>query len=322
MKNKETNRRRKAAAGIYPAGWISILLILLFYPGWSFAGSDFKYMTLKHVGDITGSFNQPTEVAVGRDGSIFVLDGANNQVKVFDSRGKLLYSFGRPGCNPGEMDSPVGMDLDSQENIYLADTGNKRIEVFSKKGEYIRTIDLTAMNVRPVEVKFNPQSQLMYVSDTENHQVHCFRNDGSLAYSWGGYGKGPGEFMYPGMIDMDAAGNIEVVDILNGRLQVFDPAGKSPRQIGRFGIKPGTLFRPKGVLVDGKSRVYISDSYTGVIQVFDQSGGLVGILSEDGSSPLHLTTPLGMAMNSDGNRLYVVQAELNTVSVFAFRDGS
>ena len=119
---------------------------------------------------------------------------------------------------------------------------------------------------------------------------------------------------------MDSKGNIYIVDILNGRIQVFNPDGSNPRQLGGSGITPGTLFRPKGIVIDQQSRVYVSDSYTGVIQLFDSSGKLVGILSENKIDPLRLTTPIGMALDPEEKHLYVVQSNLNLISVFELID--
>jgi len=283
---------------------------------------DFRYLSVRHVMDIDGGFDRPTEVAVSKTGKIYVLDGANNRIKIFNRKGEILFSFGRSGKGAGEFHNPVGMEIDNQENIYVADTGNQRIQIFDPGGKYISLIDLAPMKARPVEVKLSPLSERIYISDTHNHQVLCFKKDGTFEFSWGKYGEKPGEFMYPGMADMDSKGNIHIVDILNGRLQIFNPAGNSPRQLGGFGITPGNLFRPKGIVIDQQSRVYVSDSYTGVIQLFDSSGKLTGILSENNISPLRLTTPMGMALDPEENHLYVVQADLNLISVFELTDGT
>ena len=86
-----------------------------------------------------------------------------------------------------------------------------------------------------------------------------------------------------------------------------------------MGVLPGQLFRPKGIAIDDRSRIYVSDSYTGIIQVFEKAGKLHGILSGQKDAFLRLTTPVGMAFDSNG-WLYVVQSTLNKVSVFKFRD--
>ncbi len=282
---------------------------------------DFRYLPVRHLRDIVGDFNQPTEVAVSKQGRVYILDGANNRVKIFNRKGEMLLSFGKPGKEIGEFQQPVGMDIDGQENIYVADTGNQRIQVFDRHGKYRRMINLAARNGRPVEVELSPTSDRIYISDTNNHQILCYNKDGSFAFSWGGNGEKLGEFMYPGMADTDSLGNIHIVDILNGRLQIFGSSGENPTQFAGFGITAGKLFRPKGVVVDHRSRAYVSDSYTGVIQLFDGSGKLAGILSENNTTPLRLTTPLGMALDSEKAHLYIVQAEANKVSVFELRGG-
>lgn len=309
----------KASTILMTLWFMAVVLLSLSSSG--FCQSDeYAYLHVKHIRDITDDFNRPTEVAVSASGRVFVLDGANNRVVVFTEKGEKIFSFGRPGTGKGEFQQPVGMAVDVRENIYIADTGNRRMQVFDSMGKYIRLIDLAQMQARPVEVAVSPQSGKLYVSDSQHHQIHCFGRDGSFEFSWGGYGKMIGEFMYPGMIDIDTSGNLYVVDVLNGRVQIFDDLGGNPQQLGVFGITPGSLFRPKGVVVNKHSLAYVSDSYTGVIQLFDNSGKLVGIVSEDSATPLRLTTPLGMAIDDEARQLYVVQTELNKISVFEFQD--
>lgn len=280
---------------------------------------EINHIQVEHVLDIRGDFNQPTEVVVGKKGRIYVLDGANNQVKVFSPEGKFVRAFGSFGKRDGELHYPVGIDIDEQENVYVADTGNRRIQIFDGMGRYVRKIDLSPWKARPVAVKGNKGSGLVYVSDADNHQILCFQRDGSFNVSWGDLGEQPGEFRFPGMTAVDPYGDVYVVDILNGRVQIFSALGKNPRQIGELGVLSGQLFRPKGIAIDDRSFIYVSDSYTGLIQVFDKAGKLHGILSVEADTLLRLTTPLGLAFDSN-RRLYVVQSTLNKVSVFIFHD--
>ena len=41
----------------------------------------------QHLFDITGGFNQPSDVAVGEKGRIYVVDGVNNRIRVFEADG-------------------------------------------------------------------------------------------------------------------------------------------------------------------------------------------------------------------------------------------
>jgi DNA-binding beta-propeller fold protein YncE len=287
-------------------------------PGTLFC-QEINHIRVEHVLDIYGDFNQPTEVAVGVNGSVYVLDGANNKVKIFNRNGKFVRSVGRAGKGEGEFGYPVGMDIDAQGDIYIADTRNRRIQVLDPNGNYLSKIDLSRWHARPVAVKVHGSTRHIYVTDADNHQVLCFDNDGAFKFSWGHLGEHPGEFRFPGMTAIDPNGDFYVVDILNGRVQIFSAQGKHPQPISELGVSPGQLFRPKGIAVDHRFLVYVSDSYTGIIQVFDKSGKFHGILSTGDETFLRLTTPLGLAFDTLG-RLYVVQTTLNKISVFVLRD--
>ena len=300
----------------YPVEGSSFLLALaVLFPA-SLARADTpRHVQVEHVMDLQGDFNQPTEVAVGRQGSVFVLDGTNDRVKVFDKTGRMARVWGGTGDGAGEFRQPVGMYVDERENVYVADTGNQRIQIFDRNGKHERTIDMASLDTRPVEVVVSEGGRRIYVCDAKGHRILCFREDGSLLFARGEYGKQLGQFMFPGAAALDESGNLYVIDILNGRLQIFNREGREPRQIGEWGIQPGQLFRPKGVALAGHSLVYVSDSYTGVVQVWDRQGNYQGILADTQDRLLRLTTPVGLALDAAG-RLYVVQMELNTVSVF------
>jgi DNA-binding beta-propeller fold protein YncE len=299
-------------------GWLFIFICLALSAPLTLYCQEIKHIRVEPVLDIYGDFNQPTEVAVGMNGNVYILDGANNKVKIFTRNGKFVRSVGRSGKGEGEFGYPVGMDVDAQGDIYIADTGNRRIQVLDPNGNYLSKIDLSRWHARPVAVKVHGSTHHIYVSDANNHQILCFNKDGTFKFSWGGLGEETGQFRFPGMTAIDPNGDFYVVDILNGRVQVFSAEGKHPRSISELGVSPGQLFRPKGIAVDHRFLIYVSDSYTGIIQVFDKSGKFQGILSTGAEAFLRLTTPLGLAFDTLG-RLYVVQTTLNKVSVFVLR---
>ncbi len=86
-------------------------------------------------------FNQPTHVALGHDGSIYVSDGYGNaRVHVFSPEGKHLRSWGEPGSGPGQFRSPHCVYIDPSEQVYVVDRENYRIQVFTSEGRFIREI--------------------------------------------------------------------------------------------------------------------------------------------------------------------------------------
>ncbi|MCA9243576.1 MAG: 6-bladed beta-propeller [Phycisphaerales bacterium] len=81
-------------------------------------------------GDAAGSFALPRDVAVDRDGNLYVLDNQLECVQVFDQQGQLLMALGQEGRAAGEFWLPSGITIDDQDRIWIADTYNRRVQVF------------------------------------------------------------------------------------------------------------------------------------------------------------------------------------------------
>ena len=103
-------------------------------------------------------FNQVTNVAVLRDGSMYVADGYGNaRVHRFDANGKLQFSWGEPGNAPGQFNLPHGIAVDSAGTVYVADRENSRIQLFSPEGEYRTSWDFVN---RPDDIFIDEQDNV------------------------------------------------------------------------------------------------------------------------------------------------------------------
>mgnify|MGYP001063656489 CR=1 FL=1 len=88
-------------------------------------------------GDEEYMLNQPQDVKVSEDGTIYVLDWGDVCITVFDENGAYLRTIGRKGQGPGEFDTPGFFDLSSDGRIFFMDTRNRRVVTFDVKGEYL-----------------------------------------------------------------------------------------------------------------------------------------------------------------------------------------
>lgn len=64
-------------------------------------------------------------------GRIVVAEPRENQVRVFSSTGKHLYSFGRKGAGPGDMNGPCCMAFDASGRLWVRDFYGQRHSIFS-----------------------------------------------------------------------------------------------------------------------------------------------------------------------------------------------
>ena len=106
---------------------------------------------LKHVRPplppVDGMFRQVTDVAWDAAGNTYISDGyINSRVAKVDKNGNWIKSWGEPGSEPGQFNTPHSIAVDAQGNVYVADRGNRRIQVFDGDGKFLRqmTIDVPA----------------------------------------------------------------------------------------------------------------------------------------------------------------------------------
>ena len=77
----------------------------------------FKVTRLTHLFNLEYGFLQPSDVAVGRDRLIYVVDGVNNRIVAFDESGKMSFSFGQKGSAPGQFNAPLGITIDRSGTV-------------------------------------------------------------------------------------------------------------------------------------------------------------------------------------------------------------
>ena len=109
-------------------------------------------------GSADGQFNQPNDVVVGPDGSIYVSDGHNAQgfttnqqiaegikrgdtsrISKFTRDGKFIKSWGSIGVKHGEFRTPHALMFDARGRLWVADRGNHRLEIFDQDGKYLES---------------------------------------------------------------------------------------------------------------------------------------------------------------------------------------
>ena len=114
--------------------------------------------TAGQPGSGPNQLNQPNDVIVAPDGSIFVSDGHNGQgmtsnqameegraagntgrVLKYAADGTLIMEWGQIGTLHGEFRTPHALEFDSQGRLWVADRGNHRLEIFDQNGNYLES---------------------------------------------------------------------------------------------------------------------------------------------------------------------------------------
>ncbi|NMG77279.1 6-bladed beta-propeller [Aromatoleum diolicum] len=106
----------------------------------------FETATGRHVmdigkrGDGPGEFNLPRDMAIGNEGRLYVVDGGNFRVQVFNADGTYRDSFGSVGRQLGNFARPKEVAADPEGNIYVADAAFGNFQIFNPDGELLMFI--------------------------------------------------------------------------------------------------------------------------------------------------------------------------------------
>jgi hypothetical protein len=210
--------------------------------------SDEETGPLKHprppLPPIDGQFRQVTDITWDADGNTYISDGyINSRVAKVDKNGKWLASFGSPGNQPGQFNTPHSIAADAQGNIYVADRGNRRIQVLDRDGKFLREIKIdvpfdyasaapaignkpapnatgTMAPGAPWAVCITPgPNQVLYAADAFPGRIYKLSLDGKVLGVLGESGKQLKQFGWIHEIACPSENTLFVAELLNWRVQ-------------------------------------------------------------------------------------------------------
>lgn len=171
-------------------------------------------------------FNRCTHVAIDpRNGDFYVSDGYGNaRIHKYSPSGKLLFSWGESGTEPGQFNIAHNIGTDKDGWVYLADRENQRVQVFDANGKY----ETQWVNMaRPCGIYVDQSKELVYVGELGvaigsnrdarglGPRVSIYDTQGNVLARLGdqGPGEGPGQFIAPHGVSIDSRGDIYVAEV-------------------------------------------------------------------------------------------------------------
>ena len=241
---------------------------------------------------MVAGINKPWGIAINHNGEIVVSEHFICHISTYTPSGKKTHSIDIERCNL------FGLTVDREGNILVGEDTNNSIRKYSPEGQLLASAGTTG-NGRlqfnsPRDITVNIKNSKMYVADYGNCRIQILNSDLTFSATFGKYGQGKEQFIYPSAIASDDAGNVYVADSGNNRVQVFTASGKFLRMFGSPESSTAKLKWPIGIALDPRNKhAYISTKNNPHITVFTCDGQFVTSFGAG-------LVPRGLAVDNSG----------------------
>jgi sugar lactone lactonase YvrE len=286
-----------------------------------------------------GEFSNPSGVSVAPDGTVYVADRENFEIKRVVSGKVSAFARTAPTADGNVLNSFCGVHAKNPDEIWASNCENSKVFRFNSAGALIRTYVL-ALPFKSVCVGCIDWSAGIVVDDfggiflTDEFNDVILRIDQATGQTsvWAGQpgikGSQNGDaksstFNLPRGIAIDSRGNLLVADQSNGSIRRITPQGVvSTVQSG--------LPRPVGVAIDSNDSIYVtSDIWDGSIitkvgqgRIYDDSSATINYgVNGTVVGQLTFATNGGLAIDSRGtnpsNNIYVTDLLNHSIKIFS-----
>jgi sugar lactone lactonase YvrE len=262
-------------------------------------------------GDATGEFYQPTALATGQDGSVYVLDNQNRRVQKFTNEGAFVKSWG--DSMPPNFSPLLRGVAASADRVYVSDLGTAATYVYTTNGDYLATWDFISMDsglaVDPDGNVILSGYQVLkrgYTVDLLGPYVWRLAPDGRILARWA---------MNVLQIAVDRHGDFYGLTTKykedgtpRGFVLKFSPSGTF---ITKFGTSDRVSIYD-AIAIGSDGDVYVANRPDASIYRFAPNGAVLAIWSEFSPDVTALQWPAGVAMDKDDD-LFVTDFRLDRV---------
>jgi DNA-binding beta-propeller fold protein YncE len=170
----------------------------------------------------TRLFNQPNDVAIASDGSIFVaqghVPGTDPRILKFDRDGNFIKSWGGRGALPWQFEVAHTVVIDDEDQVYVGDREGRRILVFDLDGNFLKGWVYQGM-----ACALYLRDGSIYMATGFDGQIVKLDMDGRVLGVTGRPGEGLNEYGEAHYLAVSENEEIYVADVLNRTVQKLVP---------------------------------------------------------------------------------------------------
>ena len=277
------------------------------------SASDLSIIGSGLRGTQPGEFNEPKNLDIGPDGSIYVADTFNHRIQRLDNQGNVLKVWGSEGEAPGQFKEPWGIAVDPSGFVYVADTWNHRVQKFDLEGNFIAVIGPARVGIGtgpgefygPRDIAVDSDGSI-FVTDTGNHRIQVIGPLGEFIALFGEKGAAEGLFHEPVGIAIDTEGNLLVADTWNQRVQKLRVTGEYLASWPILGWSSESVLNKPYIAVDNENSFYITDPENHRVAKYGPDGRPQGAWDNPGTDEISIRLPTGIVVDDRG---YILLAD-------------
>ena len=89
------------------------------------------------AGSKPGELFHPTNITIGPDGDLYIVDTSNFRIQRFTAEGKYVRLYGESGTQPGKFARPKGIAIDRSGRLYVGDSAFQNVQIFDNGGKLL-----------------------------------------------------------------------------------------------------------------------------------------------------------------------------------------
>ena len=172
--------------------------------------------------------DKPGGIAVRKDGQIYLVDGGNHRIQIFQSDLQYTSSLYNPDDKERRSEYLECAALNSAGDLYVTDKRNCNVQVFDNSGKFLFQFGKSGSkrqlkrgqlsNPRGIAID---REDFVYVGGDDGI-VSIFDKKGNFVRQFGGFGDQPGQFKEIHGMHIDSTGQLYVCDWKTSQVQVFE----------------------------------------------------------------------------------------------------
>ena len=259
----------------------------------------------KEPSSTPGEFCSPRSIVIDSEtNNIYVCDGGNDRVQVFNESLEFLFTFS------DKMNSPFGICI-NLNRVYVTQFRAHSLTVYSIGGKYIQSVGKEGNKelefIHPRGVAVSTVNNLIYICDYCNNRIQCLNLD--LTFN---------SFILKVNLPRDIKLTPEDIVVLKARspcIQLYDYSHQLTREIITRG-EGNQVINPLYFCLDREFNILITDFSANIVLIFSNRGELLYKFGKGAEGRGHFINPTGIATDGEWRIIVVSWNPEHCVQIF------